>query len=431
MRKYAYLARLEELLAALPAQERQEALNYYEEYFDAAGSENEEKTAAELGDPAVVARNILEGEGVEPPAHEPAAAAEASPAAQPAQTVLESAPPQAAPEAPAPDPADAPQEERPEPPAAPPAGPEPPPVDDPDHYPTRGTGPRRRSNPNTRRLWLAFWLFIVLALLIQLSALVFGLGGLGTGGSTASRPAETTVVEGPVPTSPAAESAPAESLPVAESAPADAMQPTGTVAYSSALDTNGKGTLHIQVNNGNVAFRTGDAGHIEVRNMDAGEQVTLENAWGGTNFYCGSSDPNAHIAITLPADAYDCIEVELESRGAVELGDLSAAKVDVYTAEGQIHSGAIMVQELTAHTEQGNIWLEKVSSNTSGGPDSVTLEAPAGSVGVTLRGPQELWERTITTPDGTKTEPEAPGDPQPTRQLYVTAGSTVTVDYET
>ena len=75
MRKYAYLARLEELLAALPAQERQEALNYYEEYFDAAGSENEEKTAAELGDPAVVARNILEGEGVEPPAHEPAAAA--------------------------------------------------------------------------------------------------------------------------------------------------------------------------------------------------------------------------------------------------------------------------------------------------------------------------------------------------------------------
>ena len=72
MRKYAYLARLEELLAALPAQERQDALNYYEEYFDAAGSENEEQTAAELGDPAEVARNILEGEGVEPPA--PAAA---------------------------------------------------------------------------------------------------------------------------------------------------------------------------------------------------------------------------------------------------------------------------------------------------------------------------------------------------------------------
>ena len=30
MRKYAYLAQLEELLAALPPQERQDALNYYE-----------------------------------------------------------------------------------------------------------------------------------------------------------------------------------------------------------------------------------------------------------------------------------------------------------------------------------------------------------------------------------------------------------------
>ena len=68
MRKYAYLARLEELLAALPASERQEALNYYEEYFDAAGNEQEEKTAEELGDPAEVARKILEGEGIDPEA---------------------------------------------------------------------------------------------------------------------------------------------------------------------------------------------------------------------------------------------------------------------------------------------------------------------------------------------------------------------------
>lgn len=73
MRKYAYLARLEELLAALPAEERQDALNYYEEYFDAAGSEQEEKTAEALGDPAEVARKILEGEGIalqETPAEE-------------------------------------------------------------------------------------------------------------------------------------------------------------------------------------------------------------------------------------------------------------------------------------------------------------------------------------------------------------------------
>ena len=71
MRKYAYLARLEELLAALPAEERQDALNYYEEYFDAAGSEQEEKTAEALGDPTEVARKILEGRALPFRRHRP------------------------------------------------------------------------------------------------------------------------------------------------------------------------------------------------------------------------------------------------------------------------------------------------------------------------------------------------------------------------
>lgn len=417
MRKYAYLARLEELLAALPTQERQEALNYYEEYFDAAGSENEEQTAAELGDPAEVARNILEGEGVEPPVREPVAGAdEANPAAQPAQTVQKDTAPPSAPEAPAPDA----EKAAPQPPLTPPAGPEPPPLTDPDQYPAKGTGPApRASRFRIPRLWLAFWLLIVLALLIQLSALVFGLGGLGLGGSTASMTASSAVAEGPVPTAPAS-----------GSELSDPMQITGTVAYSSALETNGGGTLHVQVLSGNVAFRTGDAGHIEVRNMDAGEPVTLENTWGETNFYCGSTDPDAHIAITLPAHAYDRIEVELESRGAVDLDDLSAAEIDVYTAEGQIHSGTVRAEELTARTEQGNIWLEKVAGSTGSGPDSVTLEAPAGSVGVTLQGTQDLWKRTITAPDGMSAEHGTVGSAQAERELNIAAGSTVTVAYE-
>lgn len=419
MRKYAYLARLEELLAPLPAQERQEALNYYEEYFDAAGSENEEQTAAELGDPAEVARNILEGEGIEPPVHGPAAGTEeADPAAQPAQTVREDPP--SAPGSPAPGPGSTPQQKiPPEPPLTPPAGPEPPPLEDPAQYPTKGTGAApRASRFHIPRLWLVFWLLVVLALLIQLSALVFGLGGLSLGGSAMSTAASSEVAEGPVPTAPAA-----------ESAPADPLQATGTVAYSSALETNGSGTLHVQVLNGNVAFRTGDAGHIEVRNMDVGEPVTLENGWSETNFYCGSTDPNAHITITLPAEAYDRIEVELESRGAIELGGLEAAQIDVYTAEGQIHSGTVRVEELTARTEQGNIWLEKVAGSTGGGPDSVTLEAPAGSVGVTLQGTQDLWLRTITAPDGMSDEHGTVGDAKANRRLTIAADSTVTVDY--
>lgn len=429
MRKYAYLARLEELLAALPAQERQEALNYYEEYFDAAGSDREEQTAAELGDPAGVARKILEGEGIDfpegetpaadiLPAQQREAARQAEEASAPEASQGTAAPRPAAQEAPpeAPSAGDG----APEPPLMPPAGPEPPALDESGRCPRQGVAaPPARSGKGARRLWLIFWLLILLALLIQLSALVFGLGGLGLGGSTASMTASSAVAEGPVPTAPAS-----------GSELSDPMQISGTVAYSSALETNGGGTLHVQVLSGNVAFRTGDAGHIEVRNMDAGEPVTLENAWGETNFYCGSTDPDAHIAITLPAEAYDRIEVELELHGAVDLDDLSAAEIDVWTAEGQIHSGTITAEELTARTEQGNIWLEKVAGNTGSGPDSVTLEAPAGSVGVTLQGTQDLWLRTITAPDGMSAEHGTVGSAQAERELNIAAGSTVTVAYE-
>ena len=52
MKKYEYLSELEKRLSALPADARRDALNYYEEYFDAAGPDNEDATAAELGDPA-------------------------------------------------------------------------------------------------------------------------------------------------------------------------------------------------------------------------------------------------------------------------------------------------------------------------------------------------------------------------------------------
>ena len=81
MNKQTYLAKLAQLLAPLPEQERQDALNYYEEYFDAAGPEAEDATAAELGDPADAARKILEGEGLTLDAAAPAAAGESDHAA--------------------------------------------------------------------------------------------------------------------------------------------------------------------------------------------------------------------------------------------------------------------------------------------------------------------------------------------------------------
>lgn len=118
MKKYEYLSELEKRLSALPEAERRDALNYYEEYFDAAGTDNEDATAAELGDPAEAARKILEGEGLTPDA-EPEEPSRTAPAA-------------------------------PEPPAAEP--------------PKRG--------PKAKTMWLIFAVVIVVALLVQLAVLV-------------------------------------------------------------------------------------------------------------------------------------------------------------------------------------------------------------------------------------------------------------------
>ena len=83
MNKQTYLTQLAQLLAPLPEQERQDALNYYEEYFDAAGPEAEDATAAELGDPADAARKILEGEGLTLDAAGESTAAKTAPPAGP------------------------------------------------------------------------------------------------------------------------------------------------------------------------------------------------------------------------------------------------------------------------------------------------------------------------------------------------------------
>lgn len=59
MRKEDYLKRLSELLADIPADEREEALAYYAEYFEDAGAE-ESEVIKELGTPEEVAHNIRE-----------------------------------------------------------------------------------------------------------------------------------------------------------------------------------------------------------------------------------------------------------------------------------------------------------------------------------------------------------------------------------
>ena len=140
MKKYEYLSELEKRLSALPADARRDALNYYEEYFDAAGPDNEDATAAELGDPAEAARKILEGEGLTPDA-DPAAPESARGG------------------------------------AVPPAAPEPPAA---DPQPAR----LQKHGPGAKTMWLIFAVVIVAALLIQLGVPVLSFAK--PGGGTAS-----------------------------------------------------------------------------------------------------------------------------------------------------------------------------------------------------------------------------------------------------
>lgn len=63
MNKWEFLGRLSELLSDLAAGEREEALQYYENYFADAGAEKEAEVLSDLGSPEQVAEQIKAGLG--------------------------------------------------------------------------------------------------------------------------------------------------------------------------------------------------------------------------------------------------------------------------------------------------------------------------------------------------------------------------------
>ena len=58
MNRREFMEQLERLLSDIPQQEREEALEYYRNYFDDAGEENEDEVIRELGSPGKVAAII-------------------------------------------------------------------------------------------------------------------------------------------------------------------------------------------------------------------------------------------------------------------------------------------------------------------------------------------------------------------------------------
>lgn len=58
MTRLEYMSQLESLLGGIPEAEREEALQYYNDYFDDAGPDNEQEVMDALGTPAKVAESI-------------------------------------------------------------------------------------------------------------------------------------------------------------------------------------------------------------------------------------------------------------------------------------------------------------------------------------------------------------------------------------
>ena len=59
MTKVEYLSKLDKYLRKLPKEDYQEAMDYFSEYFEEAGPENEAQVIAELGTPKEAARDII------------------------------------------------------------------------------------------------------------------------------------------------------------------------------------------------------------------------------------------------------------------------------------------------------------------------------------------------------------------------------------
>ena len=59
MNRLEFIEQLKKQLNKLPFDETKEAVDYYEQYFDEAGEENEQAVIAELGSPSAVASQII------------------------------------------------------------------------------------------------------------------------------------------------------------------------------------------------------------------------------------------------------------------------------------------------------------------------------------------------------------------------------------
>ena len=347
MKKYSYLARLEELLDALPAEERQDALNYYEEFFDASGAED--SAAAGLEPPEEAARKILEGEGIAPPAPRAEAAPEAAPAAppQPPETPPQTAGPAASSRTVWP---------------TPPAAPEPPPLEDPQYGPAAGKARWQPPRPFSHRGWLLFVGVLAVAFLVQLAVLVLNFAHFG--GSAEMVAASEAVAPADEPQEAITEyvtgDAAGPARPIDVTPEPTAMSATGTGYAQNMVCSMERGdSLEISLRSGKMFLEVNEdindrSASIGVRNADNSfaVQQTEDGDW-----LIGSTDHSGKLILTvkIPRGMLSAVRVSVGQGDIAVKNNLAVDTLMLETGNGRITTQKISAVDAELKTDNGHI----------------------------------------------------------------------------
>ena len=360
MTKYEYLAKLEQLLSAMPQQERRDALDYYAEYVDAAGPDHEAETAEKLGDPETVARKILEGEGLtgeENTAEETSSAASAEGNITP---------------------------------------------EDPAAGPVTRTG---LHGPGLLALFVVILLLVALALALSAGAL--GFRGFGRDREI-SASGSTAAVATPVPTAEVQVSEPTQSQ-----TPQSAATDDGTASVQAASDWETAydmtvSKVDLELSNVDLTVVVDDSvSAVTLRGSGVAndavwvdQQELTRDAKLEVRLAAGASD-SAALTLVLPGSAalqdlelkltggsavvpdLTLNELEIDSLGAtVQVGSITARQAELKEeADGSIEAAAVTAGEISLDATRGSVAVASVTVSRQ-----LEVEAESGSVTATVQG---------------------------------------------
>ena len=337
MTRQEYMQQLAALLAAMPEAERRDALDYYEEYFDAAGPEKEAQTIQELGSPQNVAEKIWEGTG-----------------AQPGTSMPDS------------------------------------------NMPEQGS--RRRKSPVWIVLAILAILIVVLLVFNGSFKIVTKYQYSVAESATAEEvPPQETTGDAAEETAGGATESTDENTETAITKESAKSESTNRLESSTmTLDAKQVQTLALDLDCGEVAFvRSNAADEITLR-FENFYSDWLERTVDEDSFtvqyklpkgYISGSDPTPTLSIALPEMELEQIELNLRL-GSADLGELKAKRITADLALGSLYADDLQTEQLDAtlalgSAELGNVQADRVTIENAQGDVTISRLVGASQVQVT------------------------------------------------